>query len=566
MNSLKNKIFISVLLFFVFFSCGEKVNAATLFIQPSQTEVTVGNIVNVQVSVDTIGKVINNAESILQFPKDLLEVVSLSKQASIFSLWVEEPAFSNNIGQINFNGGVPNPGFQGGNGKIVSITFRAKKSGTASIIFLNGAVRENDGLGTDILSNQRNATIRIIDPEPRLPVSETSKGSILKSKTHPDQQKWYTNNEPEFYWDLPEGALEVRMLIGENPSSVPSVSYTPPISKRKVDELPDGTYYFSLQVRTADGWSSISRYRVNIDTTPPKSFSITFPNGNKGLDTQPAVFFTTTDNTSGISHYEIVIGTEGKPLRVTPQASTDPYILPEQKPGEYALFVTAVDKAGNTRKSSAEYIIEGIKPPTITYYPETMEEGDILKIRGTTYPNSNVTIYVREGNTLIFEENTQSNNLGDFVMVTDRDLNSGVYTFTAHVRDDKGAQSLETSPLTISVRSEFVTTILGFILKYLSGAILIILAIGAIIWLCIFLWFRIRRTIALMRREAREAEKITERAFKILREDVVRHIVRLKKADRKLTKEEMVFLEEFEEKLGQAEGAITKEIKDVLEV
>lgn len=66
-----------------------------------------------------------------------------------------------------------------------------------------------------------------------------------------------------------------------------------------------------------------------------------------------------------------------------------------------------------------------------------------------------------------------------------------------------------------------------------------------------------------MRREVQEAERTTEHAFKVLRDGVVRHIVRLKKLDRKLTKEEMEFLEEFEKKLEEAEDVITKEIKDI---
>src|SRR3990167_11412007 len=131
----KRKKYILILSLFFFLFVFDKAGAATLYIKPSQTEVSVGNIVNVQISVDTSGKFINNAESIVSFPKDLLEVVSLDNKSSIFSLWVENPSFSNSIGQATFNGGVPNPGFQGGNGNIISIIFKTKKVGTASIIF-----------------------------------------------------------------------------------------------------------------------------------------------------------------------------------------------------------------------------------------------------------------------------------------------------------------------------------------------------------------------------------------------------------------------------------------------
>ena len=114
------------------------------------------------VEVDTLGKAINNVESIIQFPSDLLEVISLDSNSSIFSIWAEQPNFSNNAGRITFNGGIPNPGFQGSAGKILSIIFKTKKAGIASVIFSNSAVRENDGLGTDILNERFGSNINII--------------------------------------------------------------------------------------------------------------------------------------------------------------------------------------------------------------------------------------------------------------------------------------------------------------------------------------------------------------------------------------------------------------------
>jgi len=51
----------------------------------------------------------------------------------------------------------------------------------------------------------------------------------------------------------------------------------------------------------------------------------------------------------------------------------------------------------------------------------------------------------------------------------------------------------------------------------------------------------------------------------VLRDGVARHVIRLKKADRKLTAEETAFLEEFESTLGEAEDVITKEIRDISE-
>lgn len=557
-------------LFFAFLFAPSLVQAASLNFSPASGSYGVGTTFSLSVNVESVAQAMNAASGVVSFPWDKLEVVSISKQGSIFSLWPVEPSFSNSQGTVSFEGIVLNPGYTGPNGKILTVTFKARSAGVANVSFSSGSVLANDGTGTNILDGLRVATYTLKDgatSEPVLQSDVVVNANTLGifSPTHPDQDKWYADDRPEFVWTLPDEAVEVRTLIGKSPSTVPSVSYNPPISKKKLDELPDGTYYFAVQVRTKSGWGEISRYRVNIDTTPPKPFSVTFPHGNKSWEPQPVVLFNTEDEKSGISHYEIKIGTEDKPVRSAPQALSNPYVLPARTPGNYKLLVTAIDGAGNIRTSSGEYTIEGIDPPVVTYYPESIEEGDLIKIRGTTYPDSDVMVYVYEGNDLVLEEYTRSNSLGDFGLVFAKRLNSGVYTFTVRVKDARGAQSLESSPLTISVDSELVSSIVSSILKYLSGAIMIILVLGGILWIGTYLWFRVPSTISRMRREAKEAEHTTERAFRVLRDGVAHHIVRLKKVSRKLTKEETAFLDEFEDKLEDAEEIITKEIRDISE-
>jgi hypothetical protein len=542
--------------------------AATLNFSPPSGTHAVGTTFSINVYVESADQAMNAASGVVSFPWDKLEVVSISKQGSVFSLWPMEPSFSNSAGTVHFEGIALNPGFTGANGKILTITFRARSAGQANMSFSSGSVLANDGTGTNILNGLRVAafTLTSAGETPSAPKIEapTATGNVLDiaSPTHPDQTKWYTDTTPEFFWNLPSGALEVRTLIGKSPTGNPSVSYIPPISKKKVDELPDGTYYFALRVRTADGWSAVSRYRVNIDTTPPRPFSITFPHGDKGWEPQPVVFFNTTDGGSGISHYDIKIGNGAKQTRSTPTAS-NPYVLPPQVPGTYELLVTAVDNAGNVRNSSAEFTIKAIDSPRITSYPETLEEGDILKVRGTTYQTSEITLYIREGDTLVSEEYAKSNADGDFAVVASKKLDPGVYTITARVTDDRGARSNETSPLTISIQSNSVSGLINSILKYLSTAILIVVAVGSIAVLIAYLWFKILRVVRHMKQEAHEAERVSEKAFRLMRKDIETHIMRLKGVKRKLTAEEMAFLEQFERELGEAEEVIAKEIRDI---
>lgn len=547
-------------------------HAASLHFSPSLGSHDIGTTFSINISVESNDQAMNAASGLVSFPLDKLEVVSISKVGSIFSLWTTEPNFSNTRGTISFEGIVLNPGYQGASGKILSVTFRVKSAGVANIFFSSSSVLANDGTGTNILENVHTGvytlTNTVILPietpsEVPIPAQNIPKSEIsLRSATHPDQTKWYSNNTPEFSWNLPEGALEVKTLIGKSPEGTPAISYPSPISNKKVDELPDGTYYFSLQVRTASGWSDISRYKVNIDTTAPEPFDVIFPEGFSGWNPRPIASFNTKDETSGVNRYEVRVGSEN-PVKVDYSATSNLYSISPQYPGTYTLLVTAFDEAGNTRTSTGDFTIEAIDTPIITSYQEEIESGDIMKIRGTTYPNSDVVITIKNKDEIYTQENTKSNNIGDFAIIISKNLTPGVYEFTVRVTDSRGARSNETSPLSIIVNSNFLVGIITTVLNYLSAVVILLVAIFAIVGGGIYMWYRSAAIIRRLKKQNTEAERITEKSFTILRKDIDSHISKLKKAKvkRKLTAEEVSFLKKFNSELSEAEEAIKKEIK-----
>src|SRR3989338_5400274 len=78
--------------------------AATLNFSPPSGSYGVGNTFLVNVNVESTDQAINAASGVVSFPWDKLEVVSISKQGSIFSLWPAEPSFSNTAGPVSFEG------------------------------------------------------------------------------------------------------------------------------------------------------------------------------------------------------------------------------------------------------------------------------------------------------------------------------------------------------------------------------------------------------------------------------------------------------------------------------
>jgi hypothetical protein len=156
----------SVLMFLIFcsFSFVERADAATLYLSPASGSYTVGDVITVSMLVNTQGQTINSVDANITYPNKYLEVISISKSGSILSLWVEEPTFVNSSGTINLGGGLPTPGHNGGAGKIIDVTFKLKAAGSAQLAFSSGAVRANDGYGTNVLQASSGATFNISAP------------------------------------------------------------------------------------------------------------------------------------------------------------------------------------------------------------------------------------------------------------------------------------------------------------------------------------------------------------------------------------------------------------------
>jgi len=136
---------------------------AGLSISPPSGTYTVGESFSILVNVNSDGHDINAASGQLKFDSLRLEVVGIGTTRSIFTIWTEEPKFSNSVGTIQFSGGLPSPGFNGSNGTILRITFKALEEGKASISFTNGSLLANDGQGTNILETFSGASYTITD-------------------------------------------------------------------------------------------------------------------------------------------------------------------------------------------------------------------------------------------------------------------------------------------------------------------------------------------------------------------------------------------------------------------
>lgn len=129
---------------------------AFLYFKPADGQYTVGNTFSTALMIDAVNA-INSEDIDIIFPPDNLEVISISKEGTINSLWTEDPNFNNSKGTISFAGGIFNPGFIGKEGRLVTIKFRVKKDGNAQIKLSQVQILANDGNGTNLLTSTKSA-------------------------------------------------------------------------------------------------------------------------------------------------------------------------------------------------------------------------------------------------------------------------------------------------------------------------------------------------------------------------------------------------------------------------
>ncbi|MFQ6043595.1 MAG: gliding motility-associated C-terminal domain-containing protein, partial [Candidatus Poribacteria bacterium] len=95
----------------------------------------------------------------------------------------------------------------------------------------------------------------------------------LISPTHPDQQAWYSNNQPVIIFQADSemsGVSGYSWNFDQNPISSPhEIIMT--TDNRVAFQIPsDNSWYFHLKARDGAGnWSTTYHYKLNIDTTPP---------------------------------------------------------------------------------------------------------------------------------------------------------------------------------------------------------------------------------------------------------------------------------------------------------
>lgn len=555
---------------------------ATLAFSPDNGSFSVGKTFTVKAVVSSGGQSINAAEGVFNFYKTFLTVSKVAKDNSVFSLWAVEPTFSNSNGTVTFGGG-NTAAFSGSNGTVITITFKALKAGNTELSFVSGSVLAADGKGTNIISSLSKASYSLKEavdapkpsPTPFLMPSPTPSPTPIPaplpppditSKTHPDPEQWYSNNDPEFSWALTPDIDGTAMAITQEAESDPGPTATSTVESQTFKDIPDGVWYFHLKLHAKDGGTVVAHRKVLIDVTSPRVFTIDVRREDS-TDPRPALYFDSSDETSGLKMYEIRIG-DGEAVQMTlddfrkqlPDGAADglkilPYIMPMQGPGAHLVSVKAIDRAGNAVEEKKDITIDAIEPPKITWFPSILRQGTVLLLEGSTLPDSTVVLKIQQGEEKPAQEEIKPLGKMNWVFFR-KDMAPGSYKVAAKTIDKRGAESAFSETLEFKVIPPALIERFGWI----AIAVLML----AILGLLGFVWFKKRSTLRLKadaKKEIGEMRDNVRNVFDALTEEVEEKIKILNDKPSLGTADHV--LEVLRGDLETSQELICKEIQDV---
>jgi len=540
---------------------------ATLFLSPSSGTYTINKNFTVKVMVDSGGGVgINAAEGIINYDSSHLIVSRVSDSGSIFKLWTAEPTYSNTEGKVTFGGGTPGA-YTGNAGTIFSVTFTAKKIGETQVSFSSGIVLAADGKGTNVFSGFGQAKYTIVEAgkretKPKEEAKEKAKGILppipeIYSLTHPDEDIWYAENEPEFSWKILSDLTGLSYVITEEATTDPSLYPESIIETKKFEKQEDGIWYFHIKYQNRYGWGQAAHRKFQVDATPPESFIVIVDNEGDPTNPTPKLGFKTEDKTSGLSHYQIIIGEEIKAVSLE-EVAGGYYQLSLLKPGDYSVTVVAVDKAQNSASSSANFVVDPLKVPIIASIPKIIDKKDDLIIQGTSfYPQVNVKIYIGKNNKEAEEFSVKTDDEGNWMYFYQGSLTKGNYEIWAKIIDSRGAESLPSTKHLLTVISPSIVELYGWLI-----IIILLIIILFLILYIIYQHKRFNEEKVRIKSETEEVKDKLRKIFSALREEVD-ELIEL--ADKKpgLSETERRVKEKLQESLDISEEFISKEVEDV---
>ncbi len=473
---------------------------ATLFVSPIVGTYISGDIFTLSVQVSSAGQSINAIEGKLQYDPKELEVIGVDSATSIISSWTDPPAFTNERGEISFAGLLATSTVVD-RGEVLKFSLRAVRTGAVHVYIGTGAaIHAADGTGGNILTALSGGTYNIVPKDNGLGQDElegadsgttatggevlgAATGTIITSTTHPDQDAWYNSTTSTIMWDMPPTATRALLSLNKNTDGDGVIPYDTSVHEKTIKNIGEGISYVHLTREFSDGHIDTTHYRLQIDLSPPRAFTISEKPRNDTADPNIVILIEATDTLSGIDHYDVVIDQKSSVTWI--DDGSHEYHVPALAVGAHDVLLSVFDKAGNSASSRLQFSVEYLPTPVLGIVDEKSSEGGQLKLSIQAPPSSSQHVSIAHGDeTPIVEESTVDATSHTTFTSTLR-LLPGAYHIIATAYDKEGRVSRASEQLTITVAPSF----LGVIKRHP----LIPIALFALITFAIIWWIFLRR-------------------------------------------------------------------------
>jgi hypothetical protein len=323
------------------------IQKSTLFLSPRTATILEGSTIEISVFINTENTSINTVQLDLTFDPTKMIIISPSNANSSIGIFIDPPTFSNTKGTLNLSGVITN-GIKTKSGLLTTITFKAISTGRAVVsISQSSKVLANDGLGTEVETQFDRGNYDILPVPPA--------GPKVFSETHPFQNLWYNNNNPQVAWDKDPGVTDFSYILDDKPFTVPDNDVDSTSKEVSYQDLSDGVRYFHIKAKKQGVWGQTTNFLIRIDTAPPAEFKPKFQLLTASSTNGVIVSFFTADNLSGLDHYEVGVLSKNRSPDELPifQQSDSPYqfLLPQEGA---RVTVREFDGAGNSIDESID--------------------------------------------------------------------------------------------------------------------------------------------------------------------------------------------------------------------
>ncbi len=543
---------------------------ASLYLSPPSAVIPIGEEFTLAVLIDTGGELVNAIEGSLSLTQEDVELIAVNTDDSIVSSWIERPQLDPATGRLTFSGATAVGGYQGAAGEVLTLTLRALRPSASQVWFSQGAAAFSaNGQASNVLSGLRSGTYTLTqrDIVPEITTISTparSANSPLRSSTHPDPDGWAATTTAFLFWELPESVDALRLDVSRDPQARPTTLYEPAVPQLTIPDLPEGENVAHLQFREAGTWGPVYSYPLRVDITPPEELTITETPRSDRTDPRVGFSFSTVDEGSGVTHYEIALN-GGRSVRWGVDDAQQGAFLPSDiEPGEHTLTVIAFDAADNTIERSVQFVVEPLPMPELASMTD-VNVGERLSVRGSAPPGALVEVEYSLNDGEWERRTVEADGAGSFVMTITELARSGDYEIRARVRDERGATSLFTAPLVVTVAQPTLLLFGSVAVSYLTILLSLIGLVSLLAFVLWLGWLAVRRARGLVRVETREAEDIVHASFGELEQKLSQHVANLTAASRErpLTREEEQVLLDLSRQLTQSEEHIIDEIEDI---